>query len=581
MIAAEVHRIPERAARTRTLRFRLPSHPIATIFLIAVSAFVVAPLVSLALIAAQGDSELWPHLAAHVLPVATVNTLLLLAGVALISVVAGVGTAWIVTAYQFPGRNAFVWLLPLPLAFPTYIVAYVYADLLGGLGPVQSVLRAAFGWRSAADYWFPSIRSLGGAIFVMGIVLYPYVYLATRAMFQTQSAALIEMARMLGASKWRLARDITLPLARPAIAAGLALALLLPLLTPLTATLTTLLVLVSVLATNVMVFQHGDLVLPLASGLVLILVLFTLNMMYGFFIEARGMRQITGLFGQYVPPELVDEMARNPEKFNMTPRAQELSVLFSDVRGFTTISEALSPEDLAHYINEYLTSMSLVIREQHRGTLDKYIGDAIMAFWGAPVADAEHARNAVLAALGMQSEARALNEKFKAKGWPTFKIGIGVNSGVMRVGDMGSKIRKAYTVMGDAVNIASRLEGITKQYGADVIIGDGTRKLITGFVLREVDRVRVKGKDQPVTIYEPWGLEGQVDQAKLDEINIWNQSLKLYRSQDWDRAELQLLNLQKRVPNAVLYGVFIERIAHFRAHPPEPGWNGAWIFETK
>jgi adenylate cyclase len=365
------------------------------------------------------------------------------------------------------------------------------------------------------------------------------------------------------------------------LASGLTMALVLPLMTPLTATLATLLVLVSVLATNVMVFQHGDLVLPLASGLVLILVLFTLNMMYGFFIEARGMRQITGLFGQYVPPELVDEMARNPEKFNMAPRAEELSVLFSDVRGFTTISEALSPEDLSLYINEYLTSMSLVIREQHRGTLDKYIGDAIMAFWGAPVADAEHARNAVLAALGMQSEARALNEKFKAKGWPTFKIGIGVNSGVMRVGDMGSKIRKAYTVMGDAVNIASRLEGITKQYGADVIIGDGTRKLITGFVLREVDRVRVKGKDEPVTIYEPWGLEGQVDQAKLDEINIWNQTLKLYRSQDWDRAELQLLNLQKRVPNADLYGVFIERIAHFRAHPPEPGWNGAWIFETK
>ncbi len=365
------------------------------------------------------------------------------------------------------------------------------------------------------------------------------------------------------------------------LVSGLAMALLLPLLAPLAATLTTLLVLVSVLATNIMVFQHGHLVLPLASGLVMILVLFTLNMMYGFFIEARGMRQITGLFGQYVPPELVDEMARNPEKFNMAPRAQELSVLFSDVRGFTTISETLSPDDLAHYINEYLTSMSLVIRERHRGTLDKYIGDAIMAFWGAPVADAEHARNAVLAALGMQSEARVLNEKFRAKGWPTFKIGIGVNSGVMRVGDMGSKIRKAYTVMGDAVNIASRLEGITKLYGADVIIGDGTKKLITGFVLREIDRVRVKGKDEPVTIYEPWGLEGQVDQAKLDELKIWNQTLKLYRNQDWDRAELQLLNLQKRVPNADLYGVFIQRIAHFRAHPPEPGWNGAWIFETK
>jgi len=365
------------------------------------------------------------------------------------------------------------------------------------------------------------------------------------------------------------------------LASGLAMALLLPLLNPLTSTLTTLLVLVAVLATNVMVFQHGDLVLPLASGLVMILVLFTLNMAYGFFIEARGVRQITGLFGQYVPPELVDEMARNPERFNMAPRAQELSVLFSDVRGFTTISECLTPEDLSVYINEYLTNMSLVIREQHRGTLDKYIGDAIMAFWGAPVADAEHARNAVLAALGMQSDAKTLNEKFKARGWPTFKIGVGVNSGVMRVGDMGSKIRRAYTVMGDAVNIASRLEGITKQYGADIIIGDGTRKLIVGFVLRELDRVRVKGKDEPVTIFEPLGLEGQVDQARLDEIKIWNQALSLYRQQDWDRAEAQLLSLRKMAPDSELYELFIERIAHHRAHPPGEGWDGAWTFESK
>jgi adenylate cyclase len=313
----------------------------------------------------------------------------------------------------------------------------------------------------------------------------------------------------------------------------------------------------------------------------MILLLFTLNMAYGFFIEARGMRQITGLFGQYVPPELVDEMARNPERFNMAPRAQELTVLFSDVRGFTTISESLTPEDLSVYINEYLTNMSLVIREQHRGTLDKYIGDAIMAFWGAPVADPQHARNAVLAALGMQSDAKALNERFKARGWPTFKIGVGVNSGVMRVGDMGSKIRKAYTVMGDAVNIASRLEGITKQYGADIIIGDGTRKLISGFVLREVDRVRVKGKDEPVTIYEPLGLEGQVDPARQDEIKLWNQALRLYRQQDWDRAEVQLLNLRKMAPDSELYELFIERIAHHRAHPPGAGWDGAWTFETK
>jgi adenylate cyclase len=315
--------------------------------------------------------------------------------------------------------------------------------------------------------------------------------------------------------------------------------------------------------------------------MVMILLLFMLNMAYGFFIEARGSRLIAGLFGQYVPPELVEEMAKNPEQFNMAPRAEELSVLFSDVRGFTTISEALSPEDLSLYINEYLTTMSLVIREKHRGTLDKYIGDAIMAFWGAHVADPEHAKHAVQAALDMQAAAKTLNEKFSAKGWPTFKIGIGVNSGVMRVGDMGSQIRKAYTVMGDAVNLGSRLEGITKQYGADIIIGEGTKERISGFVCREIDRVRVKGKDEAVTIFQPLGLEGQIEKPKLDEMKLWNQALKQYRAQDWDMAELQLISLRKATPDGTLYAEFLERISKHRSSPPEPGWDGAFKFDTK
>jgi len=135
--------------------------------------------------------------------------------------------------------------------------------------------------------------------------------------------------------------------------------------------------------------------------------------------------------------------------------------------------------------------------------------------------------------------------------------------------------------MGDAVNIASRLEGITKQYGADIIVGEGTRRLISGFVLRELDRVRVKGKDEPVAIFEPLGLEGQVDPARLDEIGLWNQALRLYRAQDWDTAELQLLNLRKRAPASDRHELFIERIAHYRAQPPGPGWDGAWTFDTK
>jgi adenylate cyclase len=366
------------------------------------------------------------------------------------------------------------------------------------------------------------------------------------------------------------------------LVAGLAMALLLPLLNPFKSLLVTLAVLVIVLFTNLLVFHVGNLVLPLASGLMMILLLFALNMSYGYFVEARGKNQITGLFGQYVPPELVDEMARNPEQFSMAPRAENLTVLFSDVRGFTTISESLSPEDLAIYINDYLTTMSLVIREGHRGTLDKYIGDAIMAFWGAPVGDKDHAKNALLAAMDMQKAAKTLNEKFKGKNWPTFKIGVGVNSGVMRVGDMGSKIRRAYTVMGDAVNLGARLEGITKEYGADIIVGEGTKDAVPDVVFRELDRVRVKGKDEAVAIFEPFGLQGKVDKARLEEIKLYTQFLRLYRAQDWDQAELQLFNLQKQVPGSPLYSqTFVERISYLRANPPGKGWDGAFTFKTK
>src|SRR6266540_1858695 len=192
----------------------------------AAGLLATAPLASLIVLAFGETGDLWPHLARYVIPAALVETALLLAGVAAVTIIIGASTAWLVTTFAFPGRDALSWLLPLPLAIPTYIVAYVYVDILDALGPVQSALRAIFGWRSAADYWFPDVRSLTGAIFVIGFVLYPYVYLAARAMFQTQGALFTEPARVLGARPWELARRITLPLARPAIAVGVALALL-------------------------------------------------------------------------------------------------------------------------------------------------------------------------------------------------------------------------------------------------------------------------------------------------------------------------------------------------------------------
>jgi iron(III) transport system permease protein len=199
---------------------------LAVLIAVAIAALVALPLASLARLAAVGDADLWPHLSAYVLPVVLLQTVLLLLGVAAITAVAGVSTAWLVSTYQFPGRNVLVWMLPLPLAIPTYIAAYVYVDILDTAGPLQTALRALFGWRAGADYWFPPIRSLGGAVFVIGFVLYPYVYFAARAMFQMQCAIFTDAARTLGARPWQLVRDISLPLARPALAVGVALALL-------------------------------------------------------------------------------------------------------------------------------------------------------------------------------------------------------------------------------------------------------------------------------------------------------------------------------------------------------------------
>jgi iron(III) transport system permease protein len=195
------------------------------LFPLVSAALVAMPLLSLLRIALDGDPELWPHLAAYVLPVALRDTAVLLCGVAVLTAVIGVGTAWVVTTFDFPGRGMLLWLLPLPLAIPTYIAAYIYSDLLDAAGPVQSLLRMPFGW-PANHPALPSVHSLGGAIFIFSVVLYPYVYLAARAMLQMQLATFSEAARVLGARPWRVMREITLPLARPALAVGLALVML-------------------------------------------------------------------------------------------------------------------------------------------------------------------------------------------------------------------------------------------------------------------------------------------------------------------------------------------------------------------
>jgi adenylate cyclase len=323
-------------------------------------------------------------------------------------------------------------------------------------------------------------------------------------------------------------------------------------------------------------FWYGEnVVLPLANGLIAVALLYAMNMSWGYFAETRVKRQLTGLFGQYVPPELVEEMSRDPENYSMAGRKAELTVLFSDVRGFTTISEKLEPDELSALMNRYLGAMTVIVRK-HRGTLDKYIGDAIMGFWGAPVDDPEHARHAVAAALGMRAALVDLNRTLTSRGWPTLWIGIGINTGPMTVGDMGSHVRRAYTVMGDAVNVAARLEGLTRRFDIDIIVGEATRERVTDIAFREIDRVRVKGRVAPIAVFEP-----QPPHEHGDALTRWHAALAHYRAREWDEAQTLLATLAAQYPERQVYAMYRRRIDALRGIALPEDWDCVSEFDTK
>jgi adenylate cyclase len=250
-----------------------------------------------------------------------------------------------------------------------------------------------------------------------------------------------------------------------------------------------------------------------------------------------------------------------------------MTVMFSDVRGFTSISEGLDPAQLTLLMNEFLTPMTKIIHE-HRGTIDKYMGDAIMAFWGAPLPDSNHAQHALNAAMAMNAATVKISEEFVKKGWPAIKMGFGLNTGNMVVGNMGSGFRMAYTVMGDSVNLGSRIENLTKNYGVDIIVSEFVKTQVPAMVYRELDIVRVKGKDKPVTIYEPLGKPEQVDMAQMD---AYTQALQSYRKQDWAVAAKQF----KQLEDNTLHALYLARIKQFKQTPPPKNWDGVFNYETK
>jgi len=362
--------------------------------------------------------------------------------------------------------------------------------------------------------------------------------------------------------------------------AGLLLAFALPLVTATRAVILSVVVIAAVAALNLWLYLGFGLVLPLAGALTMCMTAFALNMSYGYFVESRSKRELAHLFGTYVPPELVDEMVKDPDSYSMQATNREMTVMFCDMRGFTKLSEQMEPIQLQALLNEVFTRLTSLIRA-NRGTIDKYMGDCVMAFWGAPVETPDHAHLAVKSALEMANAIRALNEEHRAKGMPEIGIGIGCNTGNMCVGDMGSNIRRSYTVIGDAVNLGSRLEGLSKVYGVDIVVSESTRKLAPEFGWQELDRVRVKGKDQAVSIFWPVAPANRIGADTESELKAWASFLKAYRAQDWDQCDVLMLNLLRMNAKKFLYHLYSDRVASMRLLPFDLEWDGATNFETK
>ncbi len=359
---------------------------------------------------------------------------------------------------------------------------------------------------------------------------------------------------------------------------ALVMIIILPMLGPVAMLIGGISIIALVLAFNGYVWTMG-IDLPMSGALLLTLFLTVVFIADGFLKENASKKMLKGMFDQYVPPAHIDKMLADPDAYSFSGESKELTVLFSDIRSFTNISETLSAQELKHLLNSYFTPITKEIFDRN-GTIDKYVGDMVMAFWGAPIDDPDHRNNAVLAALNMQTITEALKEEFKQQGLPEVNIGVGVNTGLMNVGDMGSSYRRSYTVLGDAVNLGSRLESITKFYGAKVLIGEETYDHISGFVCRFMDRIQVKGKEEAIRVYEPLGLEGEVAQDVLDEMEQYNRAYELYLQRDWPKAKQAFESLYGQSP-LVLYKVYSDRIDDLATQTLPDDWDGTFRHTSK
>ncbi|MEW5722239.1 MAG: adenylate/guanylate cyclase domain-containing protein [Thermodesulfobacteriota bacterium] len=363
---------------------------------------------------------------------------------------------------------------------------------------------------------------------------------------------------------------------------GLVLALMLPKLSALTGPVLALVLVTASTGGNYLAFTKG-IWINVTYPILTVLLVYTGITVYRYMTEEREKRWIKGAFNSYVNPSLVSEMLKNPDMLKLGGDKKIATVLFSDIRGFTTISEKMDAEKLTHLLNRYLTVMTDIVFK-YNGLLDKYIGDAVMAVWGAPLPDALHARRACLTSLEMMEGLARFREELaqEDENSPYLDIGIGVNTGLMVVGNLGSEVRMDYTAIGDSVNLASRLEGTNKQYGTHIIVGEITFEQVKeDFYCRELDSVAVKGKELPVRIFELLGEKEKVTENTLKMARAFQRGLVAYKRQRWDQARKVFSALQQYFPEDQPTRLYLERVTELKRNPPGPDWNGVFVMKTK
>ncbi len=361
---------------------------------------------------------------------------------------------------------------------------------------------------------------------------------------------------------------------------GIALSRIISRIRPLTATMVTIALLVAYGVVNEYIFVHWRLWLTAIYPGMTMLFVFGGVTTYRIMTEEKKKKEIKNAFSRYVSPSLVEDILKDPSKLVLGGEERRLTVFFSDIRGFTTISEGLTPQNLVKLINDYLTPMTDIILESG-GTVDKYMGDAIMAFWGAPVWQEDHAIRACRTALKMMEKLRALQAEWEQKGLPKIDIGIGLSTGKLTCGNMGSHLRFDYTVMGDSVNLGSRLEGLNKEYGTHIIVPKYTYEDVKDeFILRQLDRIKVKGKKIPIRIYELMA-DKNGDTRLREAADLFEAGLNAYTERDWDRAESQFQKTLAVIPGDKPSLVFLERVKDLRTADLPAEWDGVYVMTKK